>query len=343
VRFGIALPHYDTSLAGRPATWEGVRRIARVAEACGLDSVWVSDHLFLDWSKYGGPSDRQGVLECWTTLCAVAATTERVRVGTLTMCNDLRNPALVAKMVASLDLLSGGRVDVGLGAGWYAPEYVAAGIDLAPPGRRIERLAEAAEIVARLLAGEELTFDGRYYTIRGATCRPRPAQSPRPTVWIGGKGDRLLRAAARAADGWNFSWLGSIEIYRDRVAEAERACEEVGRDPSSLRRSTGAYVVAGRDEADARRRFERLAARTPPGVLRDSDGAGGVSWNEFRRDRLAGSTDEVVDGLGRLVDLGVEEVVVTLGALPFQVADEEDVQLFGEEIAPALRPSGGGS
>ena len=337
MRLGIALPHYDDSLAGGPVSWDGVRRVAQTAERCGYSSVWVSDHLFFDWSKYGGSSERRGTLECWTTLSALAASTEHVRVGSLTLCNDLRNPALVAKMAATLDLLSGGRLDVGLGAGWYEPEYRAAGIAFDRPGVRVRRLAEAAEIVARMLAGEELTFDGRHYTIRGALCRPRPVQQPRPPVWLGGKGDRLLAAAAAAADGWNFSWLGSFETYRERAEAATRACERAGRDPASLRRSVGTYVLAGRDERDARRRFERLMARTPAGVFGGGNTAAGVSWERFRSDRVAGSTGEVIDRLGRLGALGVEEVVVGLGTLPFQVADEEDVELVGEEIGPALR------
>jgi probable F420-dependent oxidoreductase len=337
VRFGIALPHYDTSYAGRPVSWESVRKVAVLAEGCGLDSVWVSDHLFLDWSKYGGPPDTQGALECWTTLTAVAAATERVRVGSLTLCNDLRNPALVAKMAATLDLLSGGRLDLGLGAGWYEPEYAAAGIEFSAPGVRIRRLGEAVEIVGRLLGGEELTLQGRYYRVDGAVCTPRPLQDPRPPVWVGGKGDHLLRVAARVADGWNYSWLGSLQTYRERLASARRACEDNGRDPETLRRSVGVYLLAGRDEGDARRRFERLAERTPPGVLRGPEDGGRVSWERFQRERFAGSAGEVIERLGALVDLGVEEVVVSLGALPFGVADEEDVQLLGEEIAPALR------
>jgi probable F420-dependent oxidoreductase len=337
VRIGIALPHYDMSLGGRDVTWEGVRRVAGLAEDCGLDSVWVSDHLFFDWSKYGGSAELQGALECWTTLTAVAAATERVRVGTLALCNDLRNPALLAKMAASLDLLSGGRLDVGLGAGWYEPEYRAAGIPFDPPRVRIERLGEAAAIVGRLLSGEELSFDGVHYRLRGAVCRPRPRQSPRPAVWLAGKGNRLLDTAARVADGWNFSWIGSVDVYRERVRRVERSCERVERDPASLRRSVGVYVVAGRDGSDARRRFERLVERTPAGVLRAAKGGAGVSWEEFRHDHVAGSTGEVIDRLGALADLGVEEAIVGLGALPFQVADEEDVELVGTEIAPALR------
>ena len=338
MRLGLALPHYDTSFAGRPLSWGAVRDVALTAERAGFDSVWVSDHLFLDWSKYGGPQDRQGALECWTTLSALAAATERVRLGSLTICNDLRSPALLAKMAASLDLLSGGRVDLGLGAGWYEPEYEAAGIDYDDAGTRIRRLREAATIIGRLLEGEEVTFEGDHYTVQGAIVRPGPRQEPRPPIWIGGKGDFLLKTAARVADGWNFSWLGSIETYRDRTAAAEAACEKVGRDPETLRRSVGVYVLAGTDEADAQRRFERLAERTPAGVLTNgSNGGPAVSWDQFRGDRFAGTVAEVTDRLGELREMGVEEAILTLGALPFQVSDLEDVELVGTQIAPALR------
>ena len=337
MRFGLALPHYDTSLAGGPASWEGVRRTAERAEAAGFDSVWVSDHLFLDWSKYGGPSTQQGALECWTTMTAVAALTQRVRVGSMALCNDFRNPALLAKMIATLDLMSGGRLDVGVGAGWYEPEFRAAGIDFDRPRHRITRMGESLEIVARLLEGEELVFKGEHYTIDGAICRPRPHQEPRPPLWIGGKGDLLLKTAARVADGWNFSWLGSIETYAERKQAADAACDRIDRDPKTLRRSVGAYVVTGSDDGDVRRRYDRLVSRTPDGVLRSETQGTAVSWNEFRSGRIAGTTGEVVDQLGRLADLGVEEVIVGLGALPFQVADEEDIELVGSEIIPALR------
>jgi probable F420-dependent oxidoreductase len=336
VRLGLGLPHYDTSLRGDPARWESLQRVARLAEDSGFDSVWVSDHLFLDWGKYGGPATPQGSLECWTTLSAIAASTARVRVGSLALCNDFRPPALVAKMAATVDLLSGGRLDVGLGAGWYEQEYEAAGIRLDRPGARIERLGEAVEIVQRLLAGEELHFKGRHYRIDGAVCRPGPHQQPRPPVWIGGKGDRLIATAARVADGWNMSWLGSLDSYRARLEAAVKACERAGRPSSELRRSVGAYVLVGRNEADARARFERLAERTPPGVLRTIAGETAVSWEEFQRANFAGTAAEVTDRLGSLKALGVEEVIVSLGALPFQVGDEEDIERVGE-IAPALR------
>jgi probable F420-dependent oxidoreductase len=336
MRFGLGLPHYDTSLAGGPVSWNGVKAVAQTAEASGFDSVWVSDHLFLDWSKYGGSDEPQGSLECWTTMAGLAAATERVRIGSLALCNDFRNPALLAKMIATLDQLSGGRVDVGLGAGWYEAEYRAAGIDFYRPGVRIERLGESLQIIARLLEGEELIFKGEHYLIDGAICRPGPVQSPRPPLWVGGKGDKLLATAAAHADGWNFSWIGSIETYKERAKVADEACEKAGRDPKSLRRSVGAYVMAGTDEADLKARFENLIAHTPDGVLRVSSGGPAVSWDEFRAGRIAGTVSEVVDQIGSLAELGVEEVIVGLGALPFQIADEEDVSFIGEEIIARL-------
>lgn len=337
MHLGLALPHYDTSYRNEPVSWTSVRDCALAAERSGFSSVWVSDHLFLDWGKYGGPAVRQAALECWTTLTALAASTSTVRIGSLTLCNDLRSPALLAKMASSLDLLSGGRLDVGVGAGWYEPEYRAAGIDFDPAATRIRRLGEAVEVLGRLLAGEELTFDGDHYQVQEAICLPRPVQSPRPPVWVGGKGDLLLRTAARVADGWNFSWIGSFETYAERSRAADEACEKTGRDPATLLRSVGAYVLVGRDDADLRARFDRLVGRTPEGVFPGRSEGGDVSWEAFRRDHVTGTVDEVTERLGRLADLGVREVVVTAGALPFQVADPEDVELLGTEVAPALK------
>ena len=340
MRIGLALPHYDTSLGGQPASWEGVARIAKLAEESYFDSIWMSDHLFLDWSKYGGPDDAQGSLECWTTLSALAGVTSDIRLGSLTLCNDLRNPGLVAKMIATLDQLSGGRVDVGIGGGWYEPEYEATGIPFDRAGTRIRRLGESVEIVTRLLAGENLDYEGEHYRLSGAVCLPGPVQQPRPSVFVGGKGDLLLETATAVADGWNMSWLGSqasFDAYAERARTADALCDKAGRDPASFTRSVGVNISVGSDRSDAVRRFERLVERTPPGVLEALCGDAGVSWESYRNERVAGTVEEVSDRLASLADLGVEEVIVSIGTLPFQLGDEEDVALFGTEVGPRLR------
>jgi probable F420-dependent oxidoreductase len=336
MRLGLALPHYDSSFAGRPFEWDSLVGVARLAEKSGFDSIWVSDHLFLDWSKYGGPDEPHGTPECIMTMGALAAATERVRIGSLALCNDFRNPALLAKMIATLDQLSGGRVEIALGAGWYEPEYAAAGIEFASAGDRIRRLGESLRILDRLLAGEIVDFDGEHYQLKGALCRPAPQQEPRPALWVGGKGDFLLRTAIRHADGWNFSWIGDLEVYRERAEQANRICESEGRDPAGFRRSAGVYLLAGDNDADLKRRFERLAKRTPPGILQAPNSDTGVSWEEFRKRNLVGTPGEIAEKLGELAELGVEEVICTLGSIPFQLGDEEEVAYVGEQVIPAI-------
>lgn len=337
MRVGLALPHYDTSFEGRPASWDAVKQVAQTAEASGFDSIWVSDHLFLDWGKYGGPADPQGALECLMTVAGLTQVTEKVRIGTLAICNDFRNPGLVAKMIATADILSGGRIDVGIGAGWYEAEYRAAGFTFSRAGDRIARLGESIDLIRRLLSGEMVSHKGRFYEMERAICRPVPVQEPHPPIWVGGKGDYLLKTVARRADGWNFSWLGDIETYKERLRAARRACENEYRDPASLRLSVGVYGLVGSDDSDAKKRFDRLVERTPRGVLSGRKEGGAVSWDEFKRSRFAGTTGEVTDRLGALKDLGVEEVIFTLGALPFQLGALEDVEIVGAEVAPRLK------
>ncbi|MFN2625361.1 MAG: TIGR03619 family F420-dependent LLM class oxidoreductase, partial [Mycobacteriales bacterium] len=211
--------------------------VARSAEAAGFATGWVSDHFFLDPSRYGGPSSASPALECWTTMTAVAASTRRLRVGSLVLCEAFRPPGALAKMVATLDVLSGGRVEVGLGAGWLEAEYEAHGFAFDPPGQRLARLEDYARIVGGMLAVSPFSYAGAHYAVRDAPCVPGPVQRPRPPVWIGGKGDRLLRIVARVGDGWNTVWRVGLDDYRARLDVLSRACDAVGRDPASVRRS----------------------------------------------------------------------------------------------------------
>src|SRR4051812_23889009 len=287
MQLGLALPQYDYSVAGeRPLQFETIVDYAQTARVSGFDSVWLSDHLFLDLGKYGGAADREACYEPIVTLAAIARRVPDVRLGTLVFCEALRPASVLAKALATLDRVSGGRIDVGLGAGWYEPEYDAIDMAMPAPGRRLARLAEALAVVKGLLPGETFTFDGAYHRADRARSLPAALQQPRPRVFVGGKGDRLLRLVADGADGWNTCWTWTPDAYRERLDVLERACDEIGRDPSTVWRSLGLYTLCGENERDLARRFERMAAESPPGVLTGVDLAG------FRAGRLVGTVDE---------------------------------------------------
>jgi alkanesulfonate monooxygenase len=321
MRIGLALPQYDAApVGGAPLAWPAVVRWARRAEGLGFDSVWVSDHLFLDMQRYGaGP----GAWRCFDPLVALGALarhTSTVRLGTLTLCAPLRPATVVAKSVATVDVLCGGRLVVGLGAGWYEPELAQVGAGGERPGQRLARLAEAVEVLQGMAGGGPFSFDGRYERAASARCLPRPVQRPGPPIWLGGGGDRLLALVARAADGWNTAWRWTPDAYRRRLAVLYEACERSGRDPASLELSVGLYALVGEHAVDLARRFERLRRLWPAGVL------GGVTLDEWRRGRLVGTVDEVRDQVGAWAAVGVSTLVVTLGAIPFTAADESDIE-----------------
>lgn len=327
MRFGVALPQYDNSVTGEdPLRFETIASWAHAAERAGFDSIWLSDHIRWDIAKYGGPPDNVGLFEPLVTLGALARETTTVRLGTLVLLEALRPPAVLAKSLASLDRICGGRLDVGLGAGWYEPDYTAIGSTLPSPGERIGRLDESLRIVTALLDGEALEFDGRYHAVSGARLLPGPLQTPRPPVFVGGRGDRLLRLVARHADGWNTCWAITHDAYRERLDSLERACDAESRDPGTVARSLGLYTMLGHDEADLQRRFERLRSRTPRGVLATQDAR---SWREGR---LVGSVQEVREMVDAWERLGVGEIICGFGALPFQVSDLDDLELFGAAV-----------
>jgi probable F420-dependent oxidoreductase len=334
MRIGLALPHYDfSSPDGAPVTWDSLAGWARRAESLGYDSVWISDHYFLSLARYGGPDERYGSPEAMTALAALAAVTERVRLGALVLAAGFRHPALLAKEAVTVDLLSEGRLEVGLGAGWYEAEYEAFGHPFGSPGERFEVLEETVEVLARLWGEEEpVTWQGNRFRLSEAYCRPRPAQPGGPPIWIGGKGGpRLLRLVAERAAGWNTVWTWTPEAYAERARALDDASERRGRDPSSIRRSVGLYTLVGEDEADARSRWDGFLRWAPGGAF---DGA---SLDDWSADTLAGGVDQAMERLGAFARLNVEEVVVNPAPLPFAVADPEMVDLIAERIIPAAR------
>jgi alkanesulfonate monooxygenase SsuD/methylene tetrahydromethanopterin reductase-like flavin-dependent oxidoreductase (luciferase family) len=323
MRIGLALPQYDYSVAGeRPLRFDTIVDYARLAEQGGAESVWLSDHLFLDLAKYGGSAEREACYDPIVTLAALARAVPRVRLGTLVLLEALRPAAVLAKALATVDCVSGGRLDVGLGAGWYEPEYEALGIEMPRPGVRLDRLVDALEVVKGLLGGGPFTYEGVHHSARGATNRPCAVQRPRPRVFVGGKGDRLLRLAARHADGWNTCWVWTPDAYRQRLRVLDDACASIGRDPATMWRTLGLYALCGEDERDLERRFERLREVSPPGVL------DGVDLATFRVGRLVGTIDEVRARLLEWEGLGVDTLVLGVGAVPFQVSERSDVELL---------------
>ena len=333
MRFGLALPHYDFSLPGpEPISFARMAEQARLAERLGFDSVWVSDHFFYSLARYGGPADLQGSLEPMTALAGLAPLTERVRLGTLVLCAPFRHPAILAKSATALDLLSGGRLDLGVGAGWYEDEFTAFGYPFGTVGERFAVLEETVEVLDRLLPGGPVSFDGRHVRLRDAYNHPAPVQRPRPPIWIGGKGgDRGLRLAARHADGWNTVWRWTPQAYAERVRRAREVCEQEGRDPSSLRLSLGLYTLVGEGPGDLAARYGAMQQWMPGGAL------DGETLESFAADTLTGTSSQVLERLAAFAAIGVEELIVSPAPLPFAVPDPSMVDLFAGEIIPRAR------
>ena len=252
LRFGI-IRNNTLSWPETLAHWQAFDRI-------GVDSVWMTDH-------FQRPSDPAGPhLECWSMLGAVAARTERVRLGVLVCSNTFRHPALLAKQAVTVDHISDGRLEIGLGTGWFEGEHTAFGFDFPAPAVRVAMLEEAVTIVDALMRNDLTTFDGAYYHLHEAPFRPGPVQRPRPPITLGAHGPRMLRLTARFADRWNS--YGTVAEIADRNAALDAACAEIGRDPDAIIRSLYGWPrIIGRDpwasEADFR---ETVAAYRAVGV-----------------------------------------------------------------------------
>lgn len=210
-----------------PRRYEAIRATARQAEADGFDSIWLADHLL--YRDPGEPT--HGIWECWTMLSALAEATHRVEIGTLVLCNAFRHPAILAKMAATADEVSQGRLILGIGAGWNEPEYQAFGL---PFDHRVDRLDEALRILVPLLRDGHADFTGRYYQVRDCDIEPRGPRPAGPPLLVGGEGPRLHELAARYADLWNTGWIGQPESLAEPISKIEAACNAVGRDPATL-------------------------------------------------------------------------------------------------------------
>ena len=236
--------------------FEDVLGIASDGEAAGFGRLWLSDHLFL--AKDAVDTD---CLEAWTLLAALAVRTDRIRIGPMVTSQSYRNPALLAKMAACVDVMSGGRLDFGLGAGWKEIEYRAYGYDFPDAPTRVTQMIETLEICTRMWKEERATFHGKHHRIDDALCSPKPLQRPLP-IWIGGSKPRVMRAAAKYAHAFNLNLSASAPgQLAERLRDLDEACASVQRDPKTLLRSTFLQVCVGTSRADADHRIDELAAR----------------------------------------------------------------------------------
>lgn len=244
LKVGINLPTTEGSMAGQTPRWADLLALAERAETLGFDSLWVPDHLLLKWQEH-----THGIWECWSLLSALAAVTHRVELGSLVTCTAYRNPALLAKMAATIDEISGGRLIVGLGAGWDGPENQAFDIK---SDHRVDRFEGALQIIVPLLRTGQVDFAGKYYQARDCELRPRGPRPGGPPILIGAKGPRMLRLAASYADIWNAE--GPMrqpgEIIPLRVS-GDAACAAIGRDPVTLGRSASIVINLPRGQAQS--------------------------------------------------------------------------------------------
>jgi probable F420-dependent oxidoreductase len=234
-KIGVFVPHWENPWNGCAPRWEHIGAIGRRAEDVGFDSFWLPDHLLFRFPNV----QEQGAWDAWSLLAAVAATTERMEIGPLVACSSFRNPALIAKMADTIDEISGGRLILGLGAGWHAPEYEAFGF---PYDHRVSRFEEALQIITPLLRQGHVDFDGVYYQARDCELRPRGPRPEGPPILIGGSGERVLHLAARYADAWNADRQNTVAGVQALNARVDAACRDVGRDPKTLARIIGIQV-----------------------------------------------------------------------------------------------------
>jgi F420-dependent oxidoreductase-like protein len=298
------------------ATYDDQLAMAREAEALGFDAFFRSDHYLTMGAGLGEP----GPTDSWVTLAALARETERIRLGTMVTAASFRHPGPLAISVAQVDAMSGGRVELGLGAGWYEQEHAAYGIPFPPLGERFERLEEQLAIVTGLWEtpdGERFGFEGKHYRLVDSPALPKPVQKPRPPVIVGGWGKtRTPRLAARYADEFNVPFATQPAVFTSRVEAVRAACEAMGRDPGSMIWSAANTVVCGEDEATYGRRAAAIG--------RDPD--------DLRTNAAAGTVAEVTDKLAGFAEAGAERLYLQVLALD----DLDHLRLLAAEVAPAL-------
>jgi len=300
--------------------WTPWKRIVRIAEDLGFESLWRSDHFF----SFGADRGKD-CIETFTSLTYAASHTSLIKLGTLVASMTFRPPAMVARQAAAIDQLSGGRLILGIGAGWNQAEHDAFGIELPPPGRRLDMLEEGAIVIRSLSDGQPANFEGKHYRLQDAYANPKPAQAKLPLL-IGGSGEkRLLQIVARHADEWNMP-AQPVNVYRQKVAALEAHCEREKRDPASISRSLMCGYIIGATEADVKRGVDRAIENASP-RLKESLAAGGSlpPW-------LIGTPEQVIEQIKAWEAEGVGRIMLQ----SFTEPDYDVLRLIAAEVMPGV-------
>lgn len=299
---------------------EEILALWKLAERLEFRYAWLYDHLV----PVGGNLDGT-VYEAWSLLASLLSRTESIRGGVLVSCVMFREPAILAKTASTIDHLSRGRVELGMGACWNAWEADLYGVRFPPLRERLERLGEAIDVVRTMWDPSRANFEGRHYKVSAAHVGPLPLQRPHPPIWVGGFGRRVTpEIVATRADGWNAIFL-TLEEYRERLSVIHRACEEHGRDPATLRLSFGQRISVDRDRAAAEERARRQYEQH------------GVPFDEHVRERfIFGTPLQVAEQVGAFRDLGLDHFILW-HELPFDTEAEDQIREFAETVVPLLR------
>ncbi len=294
-----------------------IKRVAQECEELGFDSVWMYDHFY----PYDSPTDGP-CYEIWTTLSALAGLTSKIRLGALVLCNSFRYPSIVAKMTSTLDNISDGRTEVGLGAGWFKMEFDAYGIPFSDPTTRIESLRDGIQIIKKMWTEERTTYEGKYHSVDSAYNNPKPVQKPHPPLWVGGTQSAVLKVAAEFADGWNIGFYASNTPtgFRNKVKALDRYCRELGRDPQELRKSWHGEIIIAETQAEV----EKKVARLKPSSM---------SLDEYRVARIIGTPDECFKQMQNYVMDGVSYFMFKFA----EVEKLDPLRFFAERILTRLR------
>ncbi|MCZ6724633.1 MAG: LLM class F420-dependent oxidoreductase [Thaumarchaeota archaeon] len=327
IKYGLAIPQGwigDLPSDISPtAQFEYARDLATKAESLNYDSIWLFDHL-LPSSNVKDP-EQVTFFECWTMLSAIAVATKKVKIGQLVTCNSYRSPSLLAKMGATLDAISGGRLILGIGTGWYQSEYAAYGYEFSPPSVRVRKLDESLEIITKMWTQSKATFQGKYYGIKDAICNPRPIQKPHPPILVGGSGEQLtLAVVAKHADIHNFNF-GSPEEFEHKMSVLKQHCNKIGRDFNSIEKSYLCRLVLGKDKDHLNAKIERMR---PPNLSSED------FVKQSSRIVFYGTPEEVIQRFQRFVDLGVTHIILHLGELE---KNSPELDLLSKEVIPKIR------